>query len=99
MRGGPLELIDQIPVVAGLLGLVALELIEQELDPVDGRKDQADSLAGDRGAVPEIADQRFRGMRERFQPRQVEEAAGMQNSAGTQDSWEEDTARLHHNQN
>ena len=70
------ELRDQVAIVARLLGLVALELVEQQLDAVDGRQDQRDGLAGDRQAVAEIAHQRFGGVGERFQPRQPEEAAG-----------------------
>ena len=71
-----LELRDQILIVARLLRLMALELVEQRLDAVDGRQDQRDRLAGDRRAVAEIAHQRFGGMRQRFEPRQPEEAAG-----------------------
>ena len=40
LGGHPLELQDQVLVVAGLLGLIALELVEQDLDPVDGGQDQ-----------------------------------------------------------
>jgi hypothetical protein len=64
---------DQVRVVAGLLGLLALE---KHLDPVDGRQNEGDGLAGDRGAVAEVAHQGFGRMGERFQPRQAEEAAG-----------------------
>ena len=71
-----LELGDQVAIVARLLGLVALELVEQHLDAVDGGEDERDGVARDRHAVAELAHQRFGGVRERFEPRQVEEAAG-----------------------
>ena len=78
-RGGhrhPLELADQILVVALGLGLGLLESGQHFLQPVDGGEDQRDGFAGDRHPVAEFAHQGFGGMRERFQPRQPEEAAG-----------------------
>ena len=71
-----LQLADQILVVAFGLGFVLLEPVEHFLEPVDGREDQRDGFAGDRHAVAEFAHQRFGGVRQRFQPRQPEEAAG-----------------------
>ena len=75
-RGHALELDDQVAVIARRLGLILLELIEQDFHAVDGRKDQRHRFAGDARAVAEFAHERFRGMRQRFEPRQVEEAAG-----------------------
>ena len=75
-RGHALELHDQVAVIAGRLGLILLELIEQDFHAVERRKDQRHRFAGDARAVAEFAHQRFRGMRERFEPRQIEEAAG-----------------------
>jgi hypothetical protein len=70
------QLDDEILVVTGLLGLIALEPIEQHLDPVDGRKNERDGIAGDRCAVAKISHQGFGRVGERFEPRQTEEAAG-----------------------
>ena len=67
---------DQVGVVAFRLALVRFELAEHVLDAVDGEQDQRDGLAGDRHAVAELAHQGFGGVRQRFQPRQAEEAAG-----------------------
>jgi hypothetical protein len=69
------QLDDEILVVTGLLGLIALEPIEQHLDPVDGRKNERDGIAGDRCAVAKIPHQGFGRMGERLEPRQAEEAA------------------------
>jgi hypothetical protein len=66
----------QIPIVAGRLGLIALELVEQRLDAVDGGEHKRDGLAGDRPAAAEISHQRFGGVGQRLEPRQAEEAAG-----------------------
>ena len=67
---------DEIGVGAFRLALVLLEPAEHLLEPVDGRQDERDGLAGDRHAVAELAHQRFGGMRQRFEPRQPEKAAG-----------------------
>ena len=64
------------PIVARPLGLVALELVEQHLDAVDGGEDERDGFAGDRRAIAEIAHQGFGGVGQRFEPRQSEKAAG-----------------------
>ena len=58
------------------LALLALELFENLLDAVDGGEDERDGFAGRRHAVAELAHQRFGGVRQRFQPRQAEKAAG-----------------------
>ena len=71
-----LEIGDQIVVVAVRLALLALERVENFLDAVDGGEDERDGVAGHRHAVAELAHQRLGGMRQRFQPRQAEEAAG-----------------------
>ena len=67
---------DQVAIVARLLGLGAFELAEQHLDAVDGGEDEGDGVMRHRHAVAEFSHQRFGGVRERFQPRQVEKAAG-----------------------
>ena len=76
LLGHAFELDNQVAVVAGLLDLAALELFEQHLDPVDGGKHERDGLAGHRHAVAELIHQRFGGVGERFEPGQVEKAAG-----------------------
>jgi hypothetical protein len=48
----------------------------RRLDAIDRGQDQRDRLTGHRHAVAELAHQRFGGMRECFQPRQAEKAAG-----------------------
>jgi hypothetical protein len=70
------ELADQVLVVAFRLGLGRLELAQDLLDAIDRGQDQRDRLTGHRHAVAELAHQRFGGMRECFQPRQAEKAAG-----------------------
>ena len=71
-----LELADQIAVFAFRLGLIGLELRQQVLDAVDGGEDQRHGLAGHRHAITEFAHQGLGGVRQRFEPRQAEEAAG-----------------------
>jgi len=71
-----LQRVDQVAVVAFGLGLGRLELAQDVLDAVDGVEDQRHGLAGHRHAVAEFAHQRFGRVRERFKPRQAEEAAG-----------------------
>ncbi len=63
-------------VAALRLALVAFERFEDRLDAVDGGQDQRDGVVGHRHAVAKLAHQRFGGMRQRFEPRQPEEAAG-----------------------
>ena len=70
------QLIDQILVGAFGLGLGGLEACQNLLDAVDRGQDQRHGLRGHRHAVAELAHQRLAGMRQRFQPRQPEEAAG-----------------------
>ncbi len=50
--------------------------VEDRFDAVDGGENERDGFGGDRHAVAEFAHQRFGGMRQRFQPRQPEKAAG-----------------------
>ena len=67
---------DQIGVGAIRLALLALERFENFLDAVDGGENERDGVAGRRRAVAEFAHQGLGGVRERFQPRQAEKAAG-----------------------
>ena len=71
-----LQIGNQIVVGAVRLALVAFERFENFLDAVDGGEDERDGVVGRRQAVAKLAHQRLGGMRERFQPRQAEEAAG-----------------------
>ena len=71
-----MQFVDQILIGAFRLRLGRLELAQYLLDAVDAAQDQADRLAGDRHAVAKFAHQGFAGMRQRFQARQPEEAAG-----------------------
>ena len=75
LRCHPIKLGDQVTVVACRFSFIALKLIEQHLDAVDGREDERHGFAGDAGAVAELAHQRFGSVRQRLQPRQIEEAA------------------------
>ena len=69
-------MIDQILIGAFRLGFGGLQACQNFLDAVDRGQDQADRFAGDRHAVAEFAHQGLAGMRQRFQPRQAEKAAG-----------------------
>ena len=68
--------IDQILIGALGLGLGGLEPCENFLDAVDAGQDQRHRFGGDRHAVAEFAHQRLAGMRQRFEARQAEKAAG-----------------------
>ena len=74
--GHLMQFLDQVFVGAFGLGLGGFEAGEDFLDPIDARQDQRHGFGLDRHAVAEFAHQRFAGMRQRFQPRQPEEAAG-----------------------
>lgn len=52
------------------------ELGHDLLDPVDGLEDRGDRGRGDARAVAELADDGFGRMRQRFEPRQPDEATG-----------------------
>ena len=71
-----LQIGNQIVVGAFRLALLAFEGFENFLDAIDGGKDERDGVVGRRHAVAKLAHQRLGGMRQRFQPRQTEEAAG-----------------------
>ena len=71
-----LKIGDQIVVGAFRLALFAFEGFQNLLDAIDSGKDERDRVVGRRQAVAKFAHQRLGGMRERFQPRQSEEAAG-----------------------
>ena len=71
-----MKLDDQILIGAFRLGLGRLQAGENFLDAVDAGQDQRDRFAGDRHAVAEFAHQGLGGMRQRFQPRQAQKAAG-----------------------
>ena len=82
-RGGRRDALDhalqignQIVVGAVGLALLALERFQNLLDAVDGGENERDGFAGRRHAVAKFAHQRLGGVRQRFQPRQPEEAAG-----------------------
>ncbi|MGY4343315.1 hypothetical protein ACVWW3_008221 [Bradyrhizobium sp. LM2.9] len=70
------QLVDQVAVGALGLGFGRLEPGEDFLDAVDRGQDHRHRLPGHRHAVTEFAHQRLAGMRQRFQARQSEEAAG-----------------------
>jgi hypothetical protein len=76
LGGGLAQPADQILIVTELLGLGALEPVEQHLYPVDGRQDERDGIAGDRCTVAKISHQGFGRMGEGFEPWQAEKAAG-----------------------
>ena len=69
------QLLDQVGVIAGGFLLFRLELGEDRLDAVDGRKNERHSLGGDRHAVAEFTHQGFGGMRQRFEPGQSKKSA------------------------
>ena len=71
-----MQLDDQVLIGAFRLGLGRFQPGENFLDAVDAGEDQADRFTRDRHAVAELAHQRLAGMRQRFQPRQPEKAAG-----------------------
>ena len=71
-----MKLHDQILIVAFRLGLGGLEPAENFLDAVDAAQDQRHRFGRDRHAVAEFAHQGLAGMRQRFEPRQAQEAAG-----------------------
>ncbi len=82
-RGWRRELLDhslqignQVIIGAGGLALLAFERFQNLLDAVDGGENERDGFAGRLLTVAKLAHQRLGGMRERFQPRQAEEAAG-----------------------
>ena len=80
MRGDALhhaiEIGDQIVVDALRLALFAFEALQNLLDAVDGGENERDGVVGRGQAVAKLAHQRFGGVRQRFQPRQAEKAAG-----------------------
>jgi hypothetical protein len=53
-----------------------LQAVKDYFDAINGCEDEGYGLAGDGHAVPKFAHQRFGRVRERFEPRQSEEAAG-----------------------
>jgi hypothetical protein len=75
-EGHPLEVCDEVLVVALGLRLVRLERGEDLLDAVDGRQDERYGFVGDGGSVTEFAHQGLGRMGEGLETRQAEEAAG-----------------------
>ena len=71
-----MKLDDQVLVVAIRLGLGRLQSGKNFLDPVDAAQDQGDRFGRDRHSVTEFTHQRLGGMRQRFQARETEKAAG-----------------------
>jgi hypothetical protein len=72
----PLQAADQVDVRSGGFDGIAFQLAQNLLDPVEGRQDERDRVGGDRHAVPELAHQRFGGMRQRLETREPQKAAG-----------------------
>jgi hypothetical protein len=70
-----LERMDQIVVGTVRLVLMPFQFGQDVLDAINGGEDEADGIRRNRHAVAELAHQRFGGMGERLEPRQVEEAA------------------------
>ena len=68
--------VDEIGVVALGLALQSFDPVEDRLDAVERRENERHGVGGDRHAVAELAHQRFGGVRQPFEPRQSEEAAG-----------------------
>ena len=71
-----MQFLDQVFVGAFGLGLGRFKAGEDFLDAVDRGQDQRHGFGLDRHAVAEFTHQRLAGMRQRFQPRQPQEAAG-----------------------
>ena len=75
--GHGVELVDQIFVAAFRLALVLLQVAQDQLDAVDGLKDQGDGVGGDfQLAVAELAQHILGGVRHVLEARQAEETAG-----------------------
>ena len=70
------EIADQVGVVAFGLRRRLLQRLQDLLDPVDRGQRQRHRVGGDGRALAEPADHRFRGVRQRLEARQAEEAAG-----------------------
>jgi len=75
LLGHAAEMLDQIAVAAFRLVLPGFDLVEDDLDAVDGGENEGDRLGGDRHAVAELAHQRFGCVRQRFEPGQSEKPA------------------------
>jgi hypothetical protein len=74
--GHLMQLLDQVFVGALGLGLGRLEAAQDLLDAIDRGQDQRHGFGLDRHAVAKLAHQRLASVRQRFQPRQAQEAAG-----------------------
>jgi len=71
------QLFDQVGVGSRRLGLSLLDHREDHLDPVDRGEDQRDRLRTDwQLAIADLAEHVLRRVRQRFQSRQADEAAG-----------------------
>jgi hypothetical protein len=71
LRRHPVQLADQIGIIALRLALLGLERVENAFDAIDGGQNERNRLGGDRRTVAEFADHGFGGMRKRRQPRQT----------------------------
>jgi hypothetical protein len=71
-----LQFDDQLLVVAFRLPLIVFERVQDCLDAIDGGEDQRDGITGRGQAVAKLAHQRLGGVRQSFQSRQSNEAAG-----------------------
>src|SRR5581483_5196956 len=86
------ELLDQLAVAALRFRLTGFELVENELDAVDGRQNERDGVSRDRHAVAKFAHQGFGGVRQSFEPRQGEKAAGALDGVDQPEDVAEDVA-------
>ena len=66
---------DQIGIIARRLRLVSLKLVQQRLNPIDGRQHEGHGVPGHRPAAPKRAHQSLGGMGERLETRQPQKAA------------------------
>ncbi len=74
MAGGPVELPNQVGIVARRLALQLLQSIEDCFDAIDGGENEG-YFPGNGHAVPKFAHQRFGGVSERLKPRQSKKSA------------------------
>ena len=90
LRGHALKIGNEVAVGAVRLALFAFERFEYPLDAVDGRQHQRDGFARCRRAVAELAHQRLGGVRQRFQPRQIQKSTSPLDSVDEAENVVED---------
>src|SRR5579872_675621 len=71
-----MEALDQIGVVAILFALSLFDFAKNDLDTIDGGKDQGHGIGSHRHSVAEPAHQSFGRVRQSLQSRESEKAAG-----------------------